>query len=106
MLLGNLSNHADDGKQKPHKFAYLTMKNSIFSRFVFFYTLKTFSFFLRREIRVNNSGEMICFAVVWTTWAYDKNDKKCSILSSYAPSACPNLIPGQLEHIFKHNDFG
>ena len=38
------------------------------------------------------------FAVVWTTSAYDE---KCSILSSYAPSACSNLIPGQLEHIFQ-----
>ena len=52
--------------------------------------LKTFSFFLRRE--------MTCFVVVWTTSAYDD---KCSILSSYAPSACSNLIPGQLEHIFQ-----
>ena len=50
----------------------------------------TFSFFLRRE--------MTCFAVVWTTLAYDD---KCSILSSYVPSACSNLIPGQLEHIFQ-----
>ena len=31
--------------------------------FPFFDILQTFSFFLRRE--------MTCFAVVWTTWAYD-----------------------------------
>ena len=28
-----LSNHDDDGNKNPHKFAYLTMKNSIFARF-------------------------------------------------------------------------
>ena len=39
---------------------------------------------------------MTCFAVVWTTWAYDD---KCSILSSNVPSAGSNLIPGWLEHI-------
>ena len=78
-------------QQKPHKFAYLTMKNSIFARFArafFIFShlqLKTFSFFLRRE--------MTCFAVVWTTWAYDD---KCSILSrsSHVPRAGSNLIPG------------
>ena len=49
-------------QQKPHKFAYLTMKNGIFARFArafFFYILTTFSLFLRRE--------MTFFAVVWTT---------------------------------------
>ena len=45
-------------QQKPHKFAYLTMKNNILH-------------------------------------------DKCSILSSYVPSAGFNLIPGQLEHIFQ-----
>ena len=74
-------------QQKPHKFAYFTMKNSIFARFAraffIFDILETFSFFLRRE--------MTCFAVVWTTWAYDE---KCSILSSFVPSAGSNLIPG------------
>ena len=52
-------------QQKPHKFAYLTMKNSIFAcfarAFLIFDILKTFLFFLRRE--------MTCFSVVWTTWA-------------------------------------
>ena len=42
--------------------------------------LKTFLFFPRRE--------MTCFAVVWTTWTYDD---KCSILSSYVPSAGSDL---------------
>ena len=32
-ILGSLSNHDDDGNKKTHKFAYLTMKNSIFARF-------------------------------------------------------------------------
>ena len=81
--------------QRRTKFAYLTMKNSIFARFArvhfsSFDILKTFSFFLRLK--------MTCLAVVWTTWAY--NDK-CSILSSYVPSASSNFIPGYLEHIFQ-----
>ena len=80
-------------QQKAHKFAH--WKNSIFARFVHvhfssFDILKTFLFFLRRE--------MTCFAVVGTTWAYDD---KCSILSSYVSSAGSNLIPGQLEDIFQ-----
>ena len=74
-------------QQKPHKFAYLSMKNSIFARFAraffIFWHFETSSFFLRRE--------MTCFAVVWTTWAYDD---KCSILSFYIWSAGSNLIPG------------
>ena len=53
-------------QQKPHKFAYLTVKNSIFARFArafFIFDISlTFSFFLRRE--------MTCFAVVWTTWQW------------------------------------
>ena len=82
-------------QQKPHKFAYLTMENSIFARFarayfIFWHLKLTFSFFLRREIT--------SFTVEWTTSAYDD---KCSILSSYVPSACSSLIPGQLEHIFQ-----
>ena len=32
-LIGSLSNRNDDGNKKTHKFAYLTMKNSIFARF-------------------------------------------------------------------------
>ena len=50
-------------QQKPDKFAYLTMENRIFNalhvHFSAFDILKTFSFFLRRQ--------MTCFAVVWTT---------------------------------------
>ena len=59
-------------QQKPYKFAYLTLKNSIFARafFIFFDILKMFSFFVRHE--------MTCFAVAWKTWAYGDN---CSILS-------------------------
>ena len=70
-------------QQKPHKFAYLTMENSIFARFAraffIFWQLKTCSFFL--------GDEMTCFAFVWTTWAYDD---KCSVLS-YIPSAGSDL---------------
>ena len=81
-------------QQKPHKFAYLTMKNSLLHalhvHFSSFDILKTFSFFLRRE--------MTCFPAVWTTWSYDDT---CSILSSYVPSAGSKLIPGQLEDIFQ-----
>ena len=79
-------------QQKPHKCAYLTMKNSIFARFAraSFDILETLSFFLRRQ--------KSCSTVVWTTWAYDD---KCSILSSYVPSAASSSIPGQLEHIFQ-----
>ena len=82
-------------QQNPHKFAYLTMKNSIFARFacaffIFWHFARTFSFFLRRE--------MTCFAVEWTTWAYDD---KCSILSSYVRHAGYHLIPGELEHILQ-----
>jgi len=51
-------------QQKPHKFAYLTMRNSIFARFAraFFHLdiLKTFSFFLRRE--------MTCFGDMSEWW--------------------------------------
>ena len=50
-------------QQKPHKCAYLIMKNRIFASFARHFSafdiLKTFSFFLRRQIT--------CFAVVWTT---------------------------------------
>mgnify|MGYP007058640550 CR=1 FL=1 len=50
-------------------------------------TYSTFSFFPPRE--------MLCFAVVCTTWAYDD---KCYILSSYLWSTCSNLIPGLFFH--------
>ena len=33
LIIESLSNHDDDKQQKTHKFAYLTMKNSIFARF-------------------------------------------------------------------------
>ena len=74
-------------QQKSHIFAYFTRLHVHFSSFDI---LKTFSFFLRRE--------MTCSAVVWTTWAHDD---KCSILFSYVPRAGYNLIPGQLEHTFQ-----
>ena len=93
-FLGSLSNHEDDGKKNPtnlHIWQWKTVfLHALHVHISSFDILKTFSFFLRRE--------MTCFAVVWTTSAYDD---KCSILSSFAPSACSNLIPGQLEHIFQ-----
>ena len=64
-------------------FDYEVFLHALHVHFSSFHILKTFSFFLRRE--------MTCFAVVWTTSAYDD---KCSILSSYVPSAGSNLIPG------------
>ena len=94
ILIGSISNHDDDGNKNPtnlHIWQWKTVfLHALHVHFSSFDILKTFSFFLRRE--------MTCFAVVWTTSAYDD---KCSILSSYAPSACSNLIPGQLEHIFQ-----
>ena len=82
-----------DGNKNPTNFPYLIGKtvflHALHVHFSSFDILKTFSFFLPREIT--------CFAIVWTTSAYDD---KCSILSSYVPSAGSYLIPGQLEHIF------
>ena len=78
-------------QQKPtnlHIWQWKTVSlHALHLHFSSFDILKTFSFFLRRE--------MTCFAVVWTTWAYDD---KCSILSSYFPSAGSNFIPGYLTH--------
>ena len=86
-LLGSLSNHEDDGNKNPtnlHIWQWKTVfLHALHVNFSAFDILKTFSFFLRRQ--------MTCFAVVWTTWAYDD---KCSILSSYVPSTGFNLIPG------------
>ena len=84
---GTWSNHNDDGNRNPTNL-YIRQWKTVFvhalhEHISFFDILKTFSLFLRRE--------MTLFAVVWTTWAYDD---KCSILSSYAPSAASNLIPG------------
>ena len=88
----SLSNHDDDGNKNPtnlHIWQWKTVfLHALHVHFPSFDILKTFSFFLRRE--------MTCFAVVWTTWAYDN---KCSILSSYAPSACSNLIPDETDKI-------
>ena len=50
--------------------------------------MKTFSFFLRRE--------RTCFAVVWTTWAYDD---KCSVLSSYVPRAARFQVNSRIVRI-------
>ena len=84
---GSLSNHDDDGNKNPtnlHIWQWKTVfLHALHVHFSCFDILMTFSFFLRRE--------MTCFAVVWTTLAYDD---KCSNLSSYVPSAGSNLIPG------------
>ena len=72
--LGSLSNHDDDGNKNPTNLHIWQLK-TVFSHalhvhFSYLDILKTLSFFLWRE--------MTCFAVVWTTSAYDDN---CSILS-------------------------
>ena len=78
-------------QQERHTFAYLTMKNNSFyalhEHFLSQDISQTFPFFPRRE--------MTCFAIVWTTWAYDD---KCSILPTYLWSAGSNL---SLIHIWR-----
>ena len=85
--IGSLSNHDDDGNKNPTNLHIWKWKivflHALHVHISFFAFLKTFSFFLRRE--------MTSFAVVWTTWAYDN---KMFNLSSYVPSAGSNLIPG------------
>ena len=65
--VGSLSNHDDDGNKNPTNLHIWQWKpeflHALHVHFSSFDILKTFSFFLRRE--------MTCFAVVWTTWAYD-----------------------------------
>ena len=82
---GSLSNHDDDGNKNPtnlHNWQWKTVfLHASHVHISSFDILKTFSFFLRRE--------MTCFADVWTTSAYDD---KCSILSSYAPRACSSCL--------------
>ena len=84
-LIGSLNKHDDYGNKTPTNLLIWKWKtvylHALHVHFSSFDILKTFSFFLRRE--------MTCFAVVWTTWAYGD---KCSILSSYVPSAGSNLI--------------
>ena len=86
-IIGSLSNHDDDGNKYPtnlHIWQWRTVfLHPLQVHISSFDILKTFSFFLR--------SEMTSFAVLWTKWAYDD---KCSILSSYVPSAGFNLIPG------------
>ena len=93
-VIRSLSNHDDNGNKNPtnlHIWQWKTLfLHALHVQFSSFDILKTFSFFLRRE--------MTCFVVVWTTRTYDDN---CSILSSYVPSAGSNLIARQLEHIFQ-----
>ena len=59
-------------QQERHKFAYLTMKNGSSAR----YSHAFFIFGHFKHVLVLST----CFAVVWTTRAYDD---KCSIFSSY-----------------------
>ena len=85
--IGSLSSHDDDGN-KNHTNLHIWQWKTVFLHALHvhlssFDILKTFSLFVQRE--------MTCFAVVWTTWAYDD---KCSILSSYVPTAGSNLISG------------
>ena len=84
----SLSNHDDDGNKNLTNLHIWQCKtvllHALHVHFSSFDILKTFSFSVLRR-------EMTCFAVVWTTWAYDY---KRSILSSYIPGAGSNLIPG------------
>ena len=57
----------------------------------YFCALWTCIFHLLTFWRRSRSSYDMKWPVVWTTWAYDD---KCSILSSYVPSAVSNLIPG------------
>ena len=90
-ILGSLSNQDDDGDKNVtnlHIWQWKTeVLHALHVQFSFLDISQTFSFFLRRE--------MTCFAVEWTTWAYDD---KCSTLSAYLSSAGSNLIPGMFEH--------
>ena len=78
LILGSLSNRDDDGNTKPtslHIWQWKTVfLHALHVHISCFDISQTLSFFLRRE--------MTCFAVVWTTWAYDD---KCLILSSLCP---------------------
>ena len=86
-------------QQKPHKFAYLTIKNRIFARFAraffifFFDILKTFSFFLGRE--------MICSCVddVSISW-------QMLIFIFWCPKCWFQFNSRVVKtHFFKRNDF-
>ena len=85
-LIGSLSNHDDDSNKNPtnlHIWQWKTVfLHALHVHVSFFDILRTFWFFLRRE--------MTCLAV-----------DKCSILYYYVPSTGSKLIPGQLEDIFQ-----
>jgi len=85
-LIESLGNHADDGHKNVNYLHIWQQKtivlHALHVHFSFLDILKTFSFFLRRE--------MTCIAVVWTTWAYDD---KCSNLFSNFWSNGSNLTP-------------
>ena len=97
-LLGSLSNHDDDCNKNPTNLLIWQLKtvllHALHVHFSSFDILKTFSFFLWRE--------MTCFAVVWTTWAYDD---KCSILSSYVPSAGSRMVRMHFSSIMTLNNW-
>ena len=65
-VIESLRNHDDDGNKNLtnlHIWQWKTIVlQALHVHFSSFDILKTFSFFLRRE--------MTCFAVVWTTWAW------------------------------------
>ena len=77
LLLESLSKHDVDGNKNPKICIFdneTVFLHALHMQFSSFDILKTFSFFLRRE--------MTCFVVLWATLTYDN---KCSILSSYFP---------------------
>ena len=69
-------------QQKPHKFAYLTMKNSVFARFArAFFTLRSRSFY---DVK---------WPVLQLCGRREHMMTNVQMLSSYVPSADSNLIP-------------
>ena len=82
-------------QQKPHKFAYLTMKNNIFARFARAFLV----FWHFKDILVpsRTRNDLFCsyvddLSIWWQMFNF--------ALLYYVPSAGSNLIPGKLEHIF------
>ena len=75
-------------QQKSHKFAYLTIKNSFFPRFA--RALFIFLPLWRRSRSFYDAK----WPVLQLCGRREHMITKCSILSSYVPSAGSNLIPG------------
>ena len=84
-------------QEKFHKFAYLTMKNSIFARFaraffIFWHFARTFSFFLRRERTCLLCGRLEHMMT---------NIQFCLLMSQVL---VPIYFQNSYNTFFKHND--